>query len=239
MPVSEFKVQTTLTRPVEIAVGGLLFDMDGVLVRSTHGDEQCWTRWADHHGLSEIFDLRRTHGRRAVDTIREHFPNLTADSIADHLAQLDSFSEEEQSGVTAYLGVAELLASLPSYCWAVVTSASEKMMRRRLAVAGITLPKHAVGGDMVHAGKPHPEGYLRGAEILTRQPQDCLVIEDAPAGVRAGKSAGCQVLAVASSHRPSELQEADWIIASIDQLAVSLDPETSTLNLKFPAIQSC
>jgi mannitol-1-/sugar-/sorbitol-6-phosphatase len=102
MPVSEISVESALTTPVEIAVGGLLFDMDDVLVRSTHSDERCWTRWAAHHGLSEIFDLRRTHGRRAVDTIREHFRNLTFDSIAEHLAQLDSFAEEEQPDVTAY-----------------------------------------------------------------------------------------------------------------------------------------
>ncbi|MBB5060711.1 sugar-phosphatase [Granulicella aggregans] len=238
MPAIEIAIESVLTTPVEIAVGGLLFDMDGVLVRSTHGDERCWTRWAAHHGLSDTFDLRRTHGRRAVDTIREHLPDLTVDSIADHLAQLDSFAEEEQSDVTAYPGVVGLLASLQSYRWAVVTSASEKMMRSRLAAAGIPTPTHAVGGDTLSMGKPHPEGYLRGAGILTRQPQECLVIEDAPAGVRAGKAAGCQVLAVASSHCPSELQEADWIIASIDQIAVSIDPETSTLNLKFPALQN-
>jgi len=237
MPAIEIATESALTTPIEIAVGGLLFDMDGVLVRSTHGDERCWTRWAAHHGLSEIFDLRRTHGRRAVDTIREHISNLTVDLIADHLAQLDSFAEEEQSDVTAYPGVVELLASLPSYRWAVVTSASEKMMRSRLAAAGIPTPTHTVGGDTVSMGKPHPEGYLRGAGILTRQPQECLVIEDAPAGVRAGKAAGCQVLAVASSHRPSELQEADWIVASIDQIAVSVDTETATLNLKFPALR--
>nr|WP_246410299.1 HAD-IA family hydrolase [Granulicella aggregans] len=159
--------------------------------------------------------------------------------MTSHLAQLDSFAEEEQSDVTAYPGVVELLASLPSYRWAVVTSASEKIMRSRLAAAGILTPTHTVGGDTVRLGKPHPEGYLRGAGILTRQPQECLVIEDAPAGVRAGKAAGCQVLAVASSHRLNELQEADWIIASIDQIAVSVDPETLTLNLKFPALQSC
>jgi sugar-phosphatase len=237
MPAIENAAESALTTPIEIAVGGLLFDMDGVLVRSAHGDERCWTRWAAHHGLSGIFDLRRTHGRRAVDTIREHFPNLTAESIADHLAQLDSFAEEEQTGTTAYPGAVELLASLPSYRWAVVTSASEKMMRSRLAAAGIPTPTRTVGGDTVGMGKPHPEGYLRGAGILTRPPQECLVIEDAPAGVRAGKAAGCQVLAVASSHRPTELQEADWIIASIDQIAVSVDTETSTLKLKFPALQ--
>jgi sugar-phosphatase len=112
------------------------------------------------------------------------------------------------------------------------------MMRSRLAAAGITVPRHAVGGDTVRFGKPNAEGYLRGAAILTRQPQECLVIEDAPAGIRAGKAAGCSVLAVASSHSPEELQEADWIIASIDQISVTIHTETATLNLNFPAILS-
>jgi len=89
---------------------------------------------------------------------------------------------------------------------------------------------------MVRLRKPHPEGYMRGTAILARRPEECLVIEDAPAGVRAGKSAGCQVLAVASSHQPDELREADWVVASIDQIEVSMDTETADLKLKFPAI---
>jgi len=238
MPVSKISAESTPTIPVQIAVSGLLFDMDGVLVRSTHSDERCWTRWAAHHGLSDTFDLRRTHGRRAVDTIREHLPDLPAEAIADHLAQFDSFAEEERSGVVAYNGAIELLTSIPPYRWAIVTSASEKMMNCRLAEAGIRSPRHTVGGDTISMGKPHPEGYLRGASILSRPPQECLVIEDAPAGIRAGKRAGCQVLAVVSSHRPSELQEADWIVHSIDQIAVSIDAEDANLRVRFPAIQS-
>jgi sugar-phosphatase len=146
------------------------------------------------------------------------------------------FALKEQSDVVAYAGVIELVASIPPYRWTIVTSASEKMMRSRLAAAGILAPKYTVVGDTVSVGKPNPEGYLRGGGILTRPPQECLVIEDAPAGVRAGKAAGCQVLAVASSHLPQDLREADWIVAGIDQIEISIDPETSTLNLKFPAI---
>jgi sugar-phosphatase len=235
MNTSAAKVHSTIQ--VEIAVASLLFDMDGVLVRSTHGDERCWMRWAAHYGFSENFDLRRTHGRRAVDTIREYLPTLTDEAIAVHLAKLDAFADEERFGVVAYPGAIEFLASIPPYRWTVVTSASEKMMHSRLRAAGILAPRHAVGGDTVSMGKPHPEGYLRAAAILTRRPDECLVIEDAPAGVRAGKAAGCLVLAVASSHRPGELQEADWIVASIDQIAVSFDPETANLKLRFPAIQ--
>jgi mannitol-1-/sugar-/sorbitol-6-phosphatase len=93
-----------------------------------------------------------------------------------------------------------------------------------------------VGGDSVVQGKPPPEGYLRGAAILSRQPEECLVLEDAPAGNRAAKAARCQVLAIASSHPVEELQEADWIVRSLDQIQVSID-ETATLKIQFPAIQ--
>ena len=224
------------TFPVEIAVAGLLFDMDGVLVRSINGGERCWIRWAIKHNLAESFDLRRTHGRRAADTIREHLPALDDVEIAEHLLELDVLAEEEQSDVIAYPGVHALLGALPQYRWTIVTSASEKIMRSRLAAVGIVAPRHAVGGDSVVRGKPHPEGYLRGAAILSRRPDECMVIEDAPAGIRAAKAATCQVLAIASSHRVEELEEADWIVRSLDQIQVSID-ETATLKIQFPAIQ--
>ncbi len=222
---------------VEIEVGGILFDMDGVLVRSTSGDERCWTRWAERHRLTASFDLRKTHGRRAADTIREHLPHITEAELKQHLSDLDAFAEEEQIGVAAFPGADELLSSIPSHRWTVVTSASERMMRSRLASVGIVSPRSAVGGDRVTRGKPDPEGYLRGAALLSRLPHECLVVEDAPAGIQAGRSAGCQVLAVASSHAIEELRHADWIVASLDQIQLSVS-DSATLNLRFPALTS-
>jgi sugar-phosphatase len=220
---------------VEIEVGGILFDMDGVLVKSTSGDERCWSRWADRHQLTRGFELRRTHGRRAVDTIREHLPHVTDAELKQHLADLDAFAEEEESGVQAYPGARELLQSIPSHHWTIVTSASEKLMRSRLASVGLAAPASVVGGDMVTRGKPDPEGYCRGAALLIRRPHDCLVIEDAPAGIQAGRSAGCPVLAVASSHNAQELRQADWIVASLDKILLSVS-DSATLKLQFPAI---
>ncbi len=222
---------------VEIEVGGILFDMDGVLVRSTSGDERCWTRWAELHRLTASFDLRKTHGRRAADTIREHLPHITEAELKQHFADLDAFAEEEQIGVTAFPGARELLSSIPSHRWTVVTSASERMMRSRLASAGIVAPPSGVGGDRVMRGKPNPEGYLRGAALLTRSPHECLVVEDAPAGIQAGRSAGCQVLAVASSHDVEELRQADWIVARLDHIQLSIS-DSATLKPRFPALTS-
>jgi len=107
---------------VEIEAGGILFDMDGVLVRSTSGDERWWSRWVDRYRLTAGFDLRKTHGRRAADTIREHLPHVTDAELRQHLADLDSFAEEEQFGVEAYAGARELLQSIPSHRWTIVTS---------------------------------------------------------------------------------------------------------------------
>ncbi|WP_263385889.1 HAD family hydrolase [Granulicella arctica] len=100
---------THATFPVEIAVAGLLFDMDGVLVQSTDGDERCWTRWAAHHGFAATFELHRTHGRRAADTIQEYCPHLDARAIADHLAQLDLFAAE------SWMELSRIPESSP--CW--------------------------------------------------------------------------------------------------------------------------
>ena len=211
--------------------------MDGVLVSSTSGDERCWTRWAARHLPGQPFDLKRTHGRRAADTIRDHFQTLDRIAIDAHLAELDALAGEEQCEIAAYPGAAELLAGLPPYRWTVVTSASEKMMRSRLASAGIAAPSHAVAGDMVAHGKPDAECYLKGAALLSRRPEECLVIEDAPAGIRAANAAGCKVLAVMTSHRVEELQQADWIVARLAEIEVRID-ETATLNISFPAVRS-
>jgi len=222
---------------VEIEVGGILFDMDGVLVRSTSGDERCWTRWAERHRLTASFDVKKMHGRRAADTIREHLPDISEAELKQHLSDLDAFAEEEQIGVTAFPGADELLSSIPSHRWTVVTSASERMMRSRLASVGMVSPRSAVGGDRVTRGKPNPEGYVRGAALLSRSPHECLVVEDAPAGIQAGRSAGCQVLAVASSHAIEELRQADWVVASLNQIQLSIS-DFATLKLRFPALTS-
>ncbi|SNT44506.1 sugar-phosphatase [Granulicella rosea] len=128
-----------------------------------------------------------------------------------------------------------MLTGLPPYRWTVVTSASEKIMRSRLAAVRIVAPQRVVSGDMVAQGKPDPECYRKGAALLSRRPEECLVLEDAPAGIRAANAAGCKVLAVATSHPVEELQQADWIVARLDEIEVRFD-EMATLQIFFPAL---
>lgn len=205
-----------------IYVRRVLFDMDGVLISSTASDERSWLRWARLHGMEGTFSLQSTHGRRTIDTLRLLRPDL---DLAVELERLEGFDAEDQDGIVSYPGVQPLIASLPADAWAVVTSASEQIMKRRLQAAGITLPRYFISGEMVLHGKPHPEAYRMGARILGAEPSECLVIEDAPTGIKSGKAAGCQVLAVLSSHGPNDLRGADWIIPSLQHVTASSAPD--------------
>jgi mannitol-1-/sugar-/sorbitol-6-phosphatase len=200
---------------VSTVVRAVLFDMDGVLISSTAADERSWLRWATLHGMQDTFSVESTHGRRTIDTIRALRPDLDS---AVELNRMESFDACDTEGLALYPGVKELLAELSPIQWSIVTSASERVMLHRLGILGISLPLQFVTADRVALGKPSPEPYQLGAAQLGLEPSECLVIEDSPSGIRAGKSAGCQALAVASSHRTQDLHEADWIISSLNDL---------------------
>jgi sugar-phosphatase len=207
------------TKSSTICVRGVLFDMDGVLISSTAADERTWLRWARYHGMEGSFSLRATHGRRSIDTLRLLRPDL---DMASEVLRIEEFDAEDQRGVVSLPGAERLIRSLPADAWAVVTSASEAIMKRRLDAAGIAPPLHFISGDRVTHGKPNPEAYEQGARILGLSPSECLVVEDAPPGIEAGKAAGCPVLATLTSHGRDELAQADWIVPSLEQVSASL-----------------
>ncbi len=207
-----------------IEVRGVLFDMDGVLISSTAADELTWLRWARLHGMESTFSLLWTHGRRTQDTVRALRPDLNAEI---EIARLEDFDAENQDGMLLLPGVTELVELLPAHTWTVVTSASDRIMRGRLRAAGFPfpVPHRVVTADTVQHGKPHPEPYLSGAKLLGLDPSECLVIEDAPSGISAGKAAGCRVLAVETSHTAAELGDADWVVASLQHVSVSSEED--------------
>ena len=98
--------------------------------------------------------------------------------------------------------------------------------------AGISMPQSFISADDVTNGKPHPEPYEMGARVLGFKPSECLVIEDAPAGIKAGKAAGCRVLAVLSSHSAAELTDADWIVPSLKHVT-AVPSENGTITIRL------
>lgn len=164
----------------------VLFDCDGVLVDSDPVVVRSWTHWAQRLGLDPDVVLATVHGRRAADTVDEFVEPAGRDAA---LALIDALELEDADDVTVIPGAAALLASIPADRWATVTSGSPVLARARLVAAGLPVPDVLVTSADVSHGKPHPEGYLAAAAQLGVPPDECLVLEDSPAGIRAARAA--------------------------------------------------
>jgi len=200
-----------------LRVRGILFDMDGVLVSSLGSVERSWTTWAEARGVDPAAAIRTAHGRRAIETVRILRPDLNDEQ---ELKWLEDMEVEDKQGLEILNGVRPILESLPEKYWTVVTSATDRLARARMAYGGIPVPARMITADMVTRGKPDPEPYRRGAELLGLAPADCLVIEDSASGAKAGHAAGCKVLATLFSHSLESLAAADWIVHSLEDVKV-------------------
>ena len=204
----------------KIECGALLFDLDGVLVDSTPAVARVWAFWANKHGFDPAETVRKAHGRPSLTTIRELLPG------ADHEAEnalVEKMEIEDVDGVVPLPGTVELLAALPPDRWTVVTSCTRRLALVRLRVAGLPVPEKLVTSTDIVNGKPHPEPYLKGAKLLGVAPEDCVVFEDAPAGIRSGKAAQARVVAFQTTEQDALLRQAgaDWIVKDASAVSVA------------------
>ena len=213
---------------VSVTARGILFDMDGVLISSIGSVVRAWRRWAELYDLPNPETFEVPHGMRAKDIIGTLRPDVDLQKAVRVIQDLEI---ADVADLTVLPGVKTLLEGLPPERWAIVTSSTQQLLLARLKAAGLPLPERIISGDMVERGKPDPEPYRRGAELLGFRPAECVVIEDAPSGVGAGKAAGCQVLGVLGSDSAAELHEADWVIGSLEGLTVTASADG--LELRF------
>lgn len=209
---------------VIISCHAILFDLDGVLVDSTPAVSRVWTRWAHAHGLPPEMVVARAHGRRSIETIRAVAPHMNAEVENVRVEQMEI---NDREGVTALPGALDILRALPADRYAIVTSATRPLAVARMGYAGLPIPGNMVTAGDVVQGKPFPEPYLKGAALLGFVPEDCLVVEDAPAGIDAGRKAGMRVIALQTTYPISELQSAAVIAQSLKQVEL----KSSTPNL--------
>lgn len=204
----------------------LLLDMDGTLVHSTGEVETVWRLWCRRHWLDPEPVLAMCHGVRSREVIRTLAPQL---DLAQEVALLDELEIHHTGQAEALAGARTLLASLPVERWALVTSASQRVARHRLRSAGLPLPALLVGAEDVEHGKPDPEPYLLAAERLGLAAADCLVFEDAPAGISSALRAGCRVVQVGGRQRLSPGISA--LIQDWRQVSVVVEAEGLQLTL--------
>ena len=192
--------------------------MDGVLISSIGSVIRCWRLWAKKYGVPHAEQYNVPHGTRAIDVVKSLRPDIDPE---EGLRVIEDMELEDMADLKVLPGVKSLLEFLPPERWAIVTSATHRLMLGRLAAAGLPIPQRIISAGMVERGKPDPEPYVRGAQLLGFEPAECIVVEDAPSGVGAGIAAGCRVLAVLGTHSVSELKAASWIVPSLEDLIVS------------------
>ncbi|MFI5233004.1 MAG: HAD-IA family hydrolase [Gemmatimonadales bacterium] len=206
---------------ITLRAAALLFDMDGVLVNSKAVIERVLQRWAARRGLDREAMRDLPHGQKTSDTVRDVAPHL---DLAEEVAWLDAEEERDLEGIVEIPGAGRLVRSLAPQDWALVTSAGRDLAAMRLAAARVPLPRTIVSGESVGRGKPDPEGYLMGARLLGRRPDECVVLEDAPAGIKAGLAAGMRVIGVATTYDRARLVPLGCA-AIVSTLAdISVDP---------------
>ena len=209
----------------KIQCAGVLFDLDGVLVDSTPAVARVWAKWAARHGFDADEVVRQAHGRPSIATIRELLPNGNHD---EENAEVERGEIADVDGVVPLPGALEILRAIPLDRWVIATSCTRELANVRIRAAGLPQPKHLItSSDVVH-GKPNPEPYLKAAQALSTDPIRCVVVEDAPAGIRAGKAAGARVYALRTTAPDAELlaSGADWIANDL----ASLRLESATCN---------
>jgi sugar-phosphatase len=197
----------------------ILFDLDGVLLDSTRVVAAQYRRWAVANGLDPDEVMKAAHGVRTIDVIKRVAPHLDAVAETQKIEQREAAAGE----VVRMPGAVELLSSIPKGRWCVVTSGTRFLAVTRMRKFGVPVPEIMVTADDVKNGKPDPEPYLKGAELLRVNPAECVVIEDAPAGIRAARAAGMKVVSLPSTYPQEELHEADVIVSGLSKIKVSLD----------------
>jgi len=206
----------------------ILFDLDGVLVDSRACVERIVRDWSRAHALDPERVIAVAHGRRTIETVRIVAPHLDAERETTALTEIESTATD---GVEPIGSARELLHLLSPSRWAVVTSGGRDVATLRLAHTGLPRPTVLICAEDVRQGKPDPEGYLAAAAQLGFQPGDCVIIEDAPAGLEAARRAGIRSIGIATTFDRSMLQSATHVVPSLASLRVSHTASTITVEM--------
>jgi sugar-phosphatase len=197
-------------------VRALLFDIDGTLVDSSAVVEGTWRQVASEFDADPVPILRNCHGRRDIEVVQEFFSPEVRKRVRARISELET---KALDGIVAVRGAAQLLAALNGLPWAAVTSGPRALMKARLQAAALPVPAVLIAAEDVRRGKPDPEGFLLAATALEVPAGSCVVVEDSPAGVAAGKAAGAVVIGITTTHAAETLRAADRIVTDLFEAA--------------------
>lgn len=206
---------------------GFLFDLDGTLVDSLPVVERAWVNWAKRHNIAADEVLNFIHGKQAITSLRHFMAGASEEAIQQEYFALERTEAEDTDGIVALPGALQLLYTLNELDipWAIVTSGSVPVASARRKAAGLPEPEEFVTAERVQNGKPAPDAYLLGAQLLELEPEECVVVEDAAAGILSGLAAGCHVIAVNAPAGSPRLEEVDMLLNSLEELVIHKNPD--------------
>jgi len=213
---------------------GFLFDLDGTLVDSLPAVERSWINWALSWGVNPQDVLAFIHGKQAITSLRHFMEGESEETIQKEFLKLEQIEATDTEGVTALPGAHLLLSELnrQDIPWAIVTSGSMPVASARHKAAHLPEPEVFITAEQVKHGKPQPDAYLLGAEGLGLAPEDCVVVEDAAAGVMAGLAAGCKVIAVNAPDDTPGIENVDFDLTTLEVLLISRTDEGVKVSLR-------
>ncbi len=219
---------------VKISCGAVLFDLDGVLVDSVRSGDKQWRVWATEPALDPAVVIPAAHGVPTIETIRRFAPQVPFPIDVEAEARMMERREiEDRESVLPVTGAADLLARIPPDRWTIVTSGTRALAEARLGYVGLPVPRTMVTASDITRGKPDPEPYLKGAAALKTAPTECVVIEDAPSGIRAGHAAGMRTIGIRSTYPREAIAEADYVVNRLSDLRLTATNTSGRQNVRL------
>lgn len=201
----------------------VLLDMDGTLIDSIASVERSWRQWSSEYGV----DPRRLHGLHGVTAEQVVAQLVPEDVRVDAFARIRALEVADAEGIAVLPGAAELLGSLSAggVPTAIVTSCTDDLAEARIRATRLPHPPVVVTASDVERGKPFPDPWLEAARRLGVDPAECLVVEDAVAGLRAAREAGCRGLVgvLGTTPRVALEEVADLLVDDVSHLPVAVE----------------
>ena len=201
----------------------LLFDFDGVLVKSMEDHYQGWKMALAEYGIEmtpEELYMMEGQGVKAVASQLTRKYNLPAEETSKIVEKKRQYYDQIKK-IEFYPNLIDVLqwAQEKDLKMAVVTGGNRNRVQETLDNFGLSdFFQAIITSDDVANTKPSPEPYLRAAERLSVKPEDCVVIENAPLGIRSGRAAGMKVVAIATTLNPHHLKDADVVVNDFKEL---------------------
>ena len=194
-----------------------IFDVDATLVDTQAVIDNIWKKWCETVGVSYVDMSQYIHGRKIEETLHCISPSYACDVQVE---KVKSIALSEMTKAQEISNAHSFIANLSPNAWGIATSGPKKVATTSLLASGFDLPKVMICAEDVLKGKPDPEPFIKAAHALNVTPSECVAFEDSPSGVLSAKRAGCFTVALLTSHKEDELEDADLIVQGFEYLSV-------------------